>query len=184
MLTGDVHSENAKALGCDRDTAKTFLYAISYGAGVSKLASILGCTAPAAKKKIKSFWKTNVGIAELKESLEHEYEKKGYIQGLDGRPLYIRSRHKLLNTLIQNAATVVFKQWMVLCWLHEEEDMATQILAYHDELAWEIRSYRKETAIMKGEVFCKLAGDAGDDLEVQLPITAAFKVGKSYDEVH
>ena len=43
LLEGDIHTDNQKAVGLStRDEAKTFLYAICYGAGVAKLGQIVG----------------------------------------------------------------------------------------------------------------------------------------------
>ena len=59
-------------------------------------------------------WDYNVGLTKLKEDLERTYRAKGYITGLDGRKLFIRQEYKLLNSLFQSAAALVFKKWMVL----------------------------------------------------------------------
>ena len=43
VLKGDIHTDNQKALGLpSRELAKTFLYAILYGAGVQRLGEIVG----------------------------------------------------------------------------------------------------------------------------------------------
>jgi len=40
--------------------------------------------------------------------------KKGWVTGLDGRKLHIRSEHSALNTLLQSAGAVVMKKALVL----------------------------------------------------------------------
>ena len=186
VLNGDVHSNNARALGCDRETAKTFYYAWLYGAGPGKLGAILGCSVPQAKKKITQFNKTNKGITTLIANLEYEYDAKGYITGLDGRELYIRHKHKLLNTLIQNAATTVFKQWMIECYKYNLSDVGVchQVLAYHDELGFEYYGYKKHLAETRGKSLGKLAQLAADHFKLKIPVSGESKVGHRYSEVH
>ena len=188
VLEGDIHTDNAKALGVSRDTAKTFLYAISYGAGNAKLSSILGCTTKVAKKKIESFWKENHGLRKLIDALQTEYMSKGYITGLDGRPLYIRGEHKLLNTLIQSAACVVFKHWMVRCWRltqnPEQPVVCRQVLAYHDELAWEYYSDNEESAEDMAQTLVLMAHETGVHLGLTVDIDADYSIGTRYSEVH
>ena len=47
-----------------------------------------------------------------------ESAKKGYLKGLDGRLLHVRSTHAALNTLLQSAGALVCKKWLVI--LEEE----------------------------------------------------------------
>ena len=181
-----VHMANARSLSCDKKTAKTFLYAISYGAGVGKLASILGCGVGRAKKLIAKFWKENQGLADLIAGLEAEYDRDKCITGLDGRKLFIRHRHKLMNTLIQNAAAIVFKKWMVECnhLLKSFGSSANQLVAYHDELAFELSGFTEDQADRLGKSLDKLLRGVGEAYDIDVPIASEWKVGGSYDKVH
>ena len=51
----------------------------------------------------------------LKRLIEDVQQKatKGYIKGLDGRQLKIRSAHKALNTLLQSSGALICKQWII-----------------------------------------------------------------------
>ena len=179
-----VHDANAKALGCDRETAKTFLYAISYGAGIGKLASILGCSNSRAKKLIGKFWDENAGLRFVIEALESEFDEKGFITGLDGRRLFVRHRHKLLNTLVQSAAAIIFKYWMTLCDKYTEDYRGVnQILAYHDELGWEIEG-DEPYAFAIGTELNKLLGPVRNHFGLNIPLASDIKTGSSYDQVH
>jgi len=114
--TNDFHSYNAMVWGTDRNTAKTTLYALLYGAGAGKLAGTLGRPKKQGAKIKQGFYKAHPGIEQLIKMLEDAYKRNGgYIKGIDGRPLYVRKVMALLNTLLQNAATIVFKKWMVKC---------------------------------------------------------------------
>ena len=76
----DIHSLNAAAInlpGCDRDTAKTFIYAFCLGAGLSKIAQIFGCIADLAKQARERFERRYQGLELLKNKTAVEDAKKG-----------------------------------------------------------------------------------------------------------
>lgn len=68
-----------------------------------------------AEKYIENFWEGNKGIKLLVDYLVQYYKKYGFIKGLDGRKIFIRAEYKLLNSLVQSAAAIVFKRWGVMC---------------------------------------------------------------------
>ena len=90
----------------------------------------------------------------------------------------------MLNTLIQNAATIIFKQWMINCYLAYRPTATEQVLAYHDELGWEVYSYAKYDAERMGQEYVEQARNAGRMFDLRVPVEADFKVGKRYNEVH
>lgn len=181
--TGDIHQHNANLIGSDRDTAKSFQYALFYGAGVSKLADIIGCSTSKAKKHLESFWKGNQGVYDLVKGLEEQYKHYGFIVGLDGRKLHIRHDYKLLNSLIQSAAGIVWKRWGVIA---NERLRATgldcpQVIAYHDEYEYDCDELEVPLAI---PIIKTAAVDAGRYYNLSVPITVDIKVGKNWAEVH
>ena len=98
--------------------------------------------------------------------------------------MFIRHRHKLFNTLIQNAATVVFKRWMVRCYTNLEKQNVAQVLAYHDELGFEAYVSKESQAIGWGESLADQARVTGELMKLNVPISAEARVGKRYNEVH
>lgn len=182
----DFHSYNAKVWGVDRDTAKTCLYALMYGAGAKKLAAILGRSENAGGKIKQEFYKAHPAIKELIDDLERAYETRGFIIGLDGRPLYIRSNHKLLNSLLQNAAAIIFKAWMVRCDEIRRAEGVTigihQIIAYHDELQFEVMTYHLATWWSK--IVCEAATEIGKEFKILVPIEAEAKIGHNWADCH
>lgn len=130
VLNGDVHWENAKALfGLPddtvrdekgnpkhkqmRDVAKTFIYAFLYGAGDAKLGSIIGKGAKAGAQLRARFLKKFPALARLIKAVQAA-AKKGWLKGLDGRKIPVRSEHAALNSLLQSAGAVICKRWMTL----------------------------------------------------------------------
>ena len=182
--TGDIHQYNADMLGVDRDpTAKAFQYAVFYGARAPKVAQIVGCSTKEAQKYLDKFWNGTRGVAKLIERLQAYYKKHGFIKGLDGRKLMIRAEYKLLNSLIQSAAAIVFKAWGVIAneRLREEGVRCDQIIAYHDEFDYRCHpeDVDKATQIIKESAIA-----AGELFNLNVPITVDVKVGMSWAEVH
>lgn len=184
VLTGDFHQYNADALGCDRDTAKTFLYAILYGAGAAKLSRILGCTVGKGKKLIEKFWNSNPALKALIKDLEKSYRYNGgYIHGLDGRRFYVREERNLLNSLLQGDSAIVFKNWGIK--VHKTNiSNCRQIIAYHDEYQFEITKDDKAYAEKVGDKICSIAKDVGIAFDLNVPIAADYSVGRTWSETH
>ena len=181
--TGDIHKHNAKLIGSDRDTAKSFQYALFYGAGVNKLATIVGCSPNKAQRLLKDFWEGNKGVYELVENLKLQYKQYGFIVGLDGRKITILHDYKLLNSLIQTGAGIIWKRWGVIA--NERLRAALlncpQIIAYHDEYEYECPEIEKDLAI---PIIKTAAVDSGKFYNLTVPITADVKVGTNWAEVH
>jgi hypothetical protein len=107
----DVHSVNAKKLGIDRSSAKSFSYAAIYGAQPKKLSKMLGVTEARGKQLFKEYWEAVPALKELKERIEAVWEKTGKksVPGLDGRLLNSRSKHSLINILFQSGGAITAK---------------------------------------------------------------------------
>tara|TARA_R110002074_G_scaffold349590_1_gene520164 strand:+ start:166 stop:1980 length:1815 start_codon:yes stop_codon:yes gene_type:complete len=110
----DIHTINKRALGIEsRDIAKTFFYAFIYGAGDSKLGTILGGGAARGKQARSEFLDGVTGLMELTTRVKQVYRRRGHLVGLDGRSLHIRSEHSALNTLLQSAGAVLMKKVLI-----------------------------------------------------------------------
>jgi hypothetical protein len=186
--TNDFHSFNAAVWGVDRDDAKTGLYALMYGCGEAKLASSLGKAKGSGGRLFAEFWSVNPALKRLTEELEAAYVSGRPIRGLDRRVLSIREKRMALNTLLQGAAAVVFKVWMALIdkWLRESGKIkwVRQVIAYHDELQFELYTDDPVKADIIGAKINELAGRAGELLKIRVPIEADYKVGKNWAETH
>lgn len=144
LLDGDIHTKNAEMLGVTRDIAKTFKYAVSYGAQPTKIADSIGCSLNKARRLFNAFWQSNTSLSALREDLAKTWNKRGgknggFIKGLDGRKLYGRSEHSLVNLLFQSAAAIIFKTatCYVINWIDKEGLDARQVLSMHDEYMFE-----------------------------------------------
>ena len=116
ILEGDIHTSNMKAFGLnDSSQAKVAIYALCYGGSDARLGAILGKGAAAGRAMRDSFFKAQTRrsqdcCADVKKTLQ----ERGYLIGLDGRKLHVRSEHGALNLLIQSAAALIAKKWLEL----------------------------------------------------------------------
>tara|TARA_R110002012_G_scaffold156209_3_gene317070 strand:+ start:745 stop:2475 length:1731 start_codon:yes stop_codon:yes gene_type:complete len=173
----DAHSVNMRAAGLgDRATAKTFIYALLYGAGDGKIAEIAGLPRAKDGKALKErFLRATPALGSLKSRVEAA-AARGYLIGLDGRRIAVRSQHAALNTLLQGAGAVVMKRSN--CLLRDSlgaegvwQQGVYQVLSVHDEIQAEVRDdlvpmYREHAEaamVAAGEYYnlrCPLSGDS------------------------
>lgn len=144
VINGDQHQRNADILGCTRNQAKTFLYSFMFGAGDAKLGeAITGKpNAEAGSKARKKFSKAVVGIEELKQNIESAWTRrknqqgKGWIFGLDGRPVFAPADYQCLNYLLQCAEGVTCKA-AVVWFMEEAKKLGLKVkprIMMHDEM--------------------------------------------------
>ena len=87
IINGDIHTANQKLAGLEsRNQAKTFIYALLYGAGDEKLGSVAGGGRSVGSRLRQSFFDNLPAFAALKNRVARASEE-GYIKGLDGRKL-------------------------------------------------------------------------------------------------
>lgn len=183
VINGDVHSKNQLAAGLQtRPQAKTFIYAFLYGAGPAKIGSIVGGNADAGKRLIATFLKNTPALKMLKEKVA-KYAEKGFVPGLDGRKLWIRSEHAALNTLLQGAGAICMKQGLIH--LHDSlkklKIPAKFVANVHDE--WQIEC-PSELSDKVGRLAVDAIEQAGVTLGLRCPLTGEYKVGNNWKETH
>ena len=183
ILTGDIHTANQLASGLEtRDQAKTFIYAFLYGAGDAKIGSIVGGTRQDGKRLKDKFLRNTPSLGRLRERVGMA-AGRGYVYGLDGRRVYVRSEHAALNTLLQSAGAIVMKK--ALCLLNEYAILwgidYNFIGNIHDEIQTEVR---EEKAQVFGGLATSCVEAAGLHFKLNCPLAGDFKVGDSWADTH
>jgi len=184
VVSGDIHTANQTAAGLQtRNQAKTFIYAFLYGAGSSKIGSIVGGSAKEGQKLIDSFLRNTPKLKALREKVARIYAQKGWLPGLDGRKLLVRAEHSALNTLLQGAGAIVMKQAVVI--LHKQLRKSKiefkMVANVHDEWQIEVEESRAEEVGIMGTEAIK---EAGIVLNMRCPLDGEYKVGNSWKETH
>ena len=183
ILNGDVHTANQKMAGLqNRDQAKTFIYALMYGAGAAKIGLIVGGDYKTGENLISKFMSNMPKFNLLKKKLT-EASESGMIRGLDGRLLHIRSEHASLNTLIQGSGAVICKQWLVqmIDKIQESGVDAKLVASVHDEYQFEVANDDTEKF---GEITNTAIKEVQDIYDLKCPLDSEFKIGKNWAETH
>ena len=188
ILSGDIHTANQTAAGLPtRDQAKTFIYALLYGAGDAKIGHVIGKGAGAGRKLRQSFMESLPAFDRLISTVSAKADRDGFVRGLEGRKLFIRSSHAALNTLLQGAGAVIMKQAMVnfhaLCSDHglTHGQHYRQVLFVHDEFQCEALPEHVDRV---GEFMVQGIKDVTQDFSLRCPLDGEYKVGDNWAETH
>ncbi|RVM00647.1 DNA polymerase [Sinorhizobium meliloti] len=192
-LGTDMHTMNAKALGCDRDTAKTWFYAFIYGSGDFNLGCILGVKGTkqqitnAGKLSRAKFLKALPALNKLVSAVKAKCKTQGWIKGLDGRVLTVRSEHSALNTLLQSAGAIQMKRALVILDNQLQEMGLIPGVHYefvgniHDE--WQIE-VDEDKATLVGKTAANAIRLAGEYYQFRCPLAGNYDVGNNWNETH
>ena len=183
IINGDIHTTNKNFAGLkSRDQAKTFIYALVYGAGDEKIGSIIKGSRAEGKRLRERFLSSLPTYRTLKERVDRA-ASKNYLKGLDGRKLYIRNKHAALNTLLQGAGAILMKKALV------DLDSVLKLNAIdyrfvaniHDE--WQIE-VKESQADFVGETAVKSIIEAGEHFNLRCPMDGEYKVGGNWSDTH
>ena len=183
IVEGDIHTKNQLAAGLEtRAQAKTFIYALLYGAGPAKIGKIVGGSAKDGQELISTFLRNTPALKSLREKVERLSEQ-GTLPGLDGRKLQVRSAHAALNTLLQSAGAIVMKQGLVLLSkkIQEQKLNANFVANVHDE--WQIEC-SQDDADAVGKLAVSSIKEAGEVLGLRCPLDGEYKKGTTWAQTH
>lgn len=185
LIEGDIHTKNSEIFQCTRSLAKNGKYALTYGCAPAKLASTLGKPSNKAEELYNAYWEGNPGLKELKEKVEDVYNKYGYILAIDGRPLTIRYKHALINTLFQSGGSIIMKKALILLAKKLEKVYTKKeyliIGNFHDEIQIECNP---EIANEIGRLGVESIKEAGEFFNTNVPFTGEYKSGCNWSFTH
>lgn len=199
----DIHTYNAKLFGIydgqgeitksTRDLSKRLIYALLYGAGAKKVGSVIDIAAgeqkqyETGKKTIDTFYENLPAIKKLKDKIDARINDRGYLLGIDGRHLQIRSRHSALNQLLQSTGAVLMKK--ATCIYYNDLEAAGLRFGedygfcanVHDEYQVATKPENVEF-VMKTSI--EAIEKAGRFFNLLCPFTGESRVGKNWKETH
>jgi DNA polymerase I-like protein with 3'-5' exonuclease and polymerase domains len=184
VLSGDVHTLNQKAAGLEtRDQAKVFIYALVYGAGDEKIGKIIGGDRAKGRAIRNRFLSKVPALKRLKDDIERAVDQRGFLVGLDGRKLKVRSKHSALNTLLQSAGAILVKQATVLAWraFNKAKIEAHQVAHVHDEIQFIVK---EDNAEQIGQLTVEAIRKAGQVFKFRCPLDGEYRVGRNWAETH
>lgn len=164
--------------------------AFIYGAGDAKLGDIVeGGELEGAALRAR-FLRENPKLNQLITKAKRAARERGYLLGLDGRRIWLRRdergrvlEHKALNTLLQCAGAVVMKKSMTLLdqWAKQEGLVYKKVIDMHDEgqaEVWCPHSSRYAELAVNSVV------EAGKHFELNVPLAAEAKIGRTWADTH
>ena len=183
ILNGDIHTANQELARLEsRDTAKTFIYALMYGAGDEKLGKVVGGSTADGKRARQYFFDNKPSFKSLRDRVQRASAKK-YLKGLDGRKLYVRNQHSALNTLLQGAGAIVMKKALVIL----DDVLKLNNIEYkfvaniHDE--WQIEVKESQADFVGGLAVDSIV-KAGEYFNLRCPLDGEYKTGVNWSETH
>ena len=183
ILNGDVHTANKELAKLEsRDKAKTFIYALMYGAGDEKLGKVVGGSTADGKRARQYFFDNKPTFKALRDRVQRASAKK-YLKGLDGRKLYVRNQHSALNTLLQGAGAIVMKKALVTLDLKLRLNSIDYkfVANIHDE--WQIE-VKENQADFAGRLAVDSIIKAGEHFKLRCPLDGEYKTGVNWSETH
>ena len=199
----DIHTHNAKLFGIydgqaeiakkTRDLSKRLIYALLYGAGQKKVGSVMDIKLSEqkqmdlGKKTIDTFYKNLPAIKQLKDKIDERITTRGYLTGIDGRHLQIRSRHSALNQLLQSTGAISVKK--ATCILYDDLYKAGLrwgchygfVAHVHDEIQALVKP--QHVSVYK-DLAIKCFEKSGEYFKLLCPLTGEAKEGKNWMETH
>jgi DNA polymerase I-like protein with 3'-5' exonuclease and polymerase domains len=183
IINGDIHTANQIAAGLPtRDKAKTFIYAFLYGAGDAKIGTIVDGTKRDGARLKADFLRNTPALGALRDRVTGA-AGRGYLLGLDGRKLFIRSEHAALNTLLQSAGAIIMKKALQIL----DEYATIWGIDYkfvgniHDEIQAQVKSDQSESF---GRLAVASIEAAGKHFGMRCPLSGEFRLGRDWSETH
>ena len=199
----DIHTYNAKLFGiydgvgeiskATRDLSKRLIYCILYGGGAKKTGSIIAPDGSEdsqykqGKKTIDTFYSNLPAIKKLKDLIEERITQRGYLTGIDGRRLQIRSKHSALNQLLQSTGAIAVKKATTILY----DDLTNKGLVFAKDWGFVAHVHDEYQSLVKPQyvdLYKQLAIDSfrksGEYFQLKCPLTGEARVGKNWKETH
>jgi DNA polymerase I-like protein with 3'-5' exonuclease and polymerase domains len=202
----DMHSRNRDSVGLvERETAKTWFYAFIYGAADFKLGTIVmsewneakllkfyKAFPPGQKRRSKIVAIGKRSRSRLLSSLPafdqllevvHKAADRGFLKGLDGRRMPVRSKHSALNFICQGAGALVMKRALILMFdeYRAQGLDVLPLLNVHDEVQ---NSCNEKDAHNVGRIAAQSIADAGESFGLRCPLAGNYDIGMSWKDTH
>lgn len=181
VIEGDPHQYNADVAGVSRPRAKTLLYAIQYGAQAGKVASIIGGTKKEGAALREQFLE-RLGLKGVMDDAINE-QKVGRVWLVDGSGVVCPSPHSALNYKLQGGGARVMAQAAIFldCHVRRSGLDSLKVGDVHDEWIFDVHP---DDAEEHRRLSLKALNEAGEELNMRVPIDGNSLIGHSWAVVH
>ena len=187
LLNDDIHQVNADKIGISRRAVKTVTYAFLYGASTTKIG--LSYDPQLTKQQAKSkgeeirqaYLDAIPGLESLVEAVKRKAKEDASIRSIDGRHISVDSPHKALNFLLQSAAGVLAKRWLLITHDRLQGIEHERYAFVHDEQAL---GCPPDVADEVASICTTSAAMAGDYYKLRIRIDADAQIGDNWAQVH
>lgn len=193
-----------KRLEVIRDFWKSPRYALSYGSGIPGIIDTIGLTAPKGCTKrcwncpkpryntcegarvFNGFWDSNTALKGFREAITKYWKTtrgKKYIKGIDGRKIWVRSEHSIVNTYFQSSGSITVKVAMLFMdkWCRQRGLKSQQVMDFHDEYSYEV--YKGEEDIIM-ELAARSFIKASEYLKLRVVVTGTPEIADNWQQIH
>lgn len=146
------------------------------------------CALIAKGSRVKKKFESGIeGLTALKVQITNIAKKQKWVEGLDGRKIYVRKEHAALNAQLQSDGAIICKLWMVLTHRNLKEQGLVpgvdfkQVAWVHDELQIE---HKAGLGPAIGKASHEAIEQAGRLLKVLCPLASEHKTGRTWAETH
>ena len=184
IINGDIHSTNQALAGLElRSQAKTFIYALIYGAGDAKIGRVVGGNSKAGASLRERFIRNLPSLGNLTESVKQRAHKNKYLKALDGRTIHIREVYSSLNSLLQGGGAIVMKTALVLLdnKIKQHRLDAKFVANIHDEWQLEVHALHADHV---GRLGVEALAETATALNMFCPLDGEYKIGDNWSETH
>ena len=187
LLNDDIHQFNADKIGISRRAVKTVTYAFLYGAspvriGLSYDPQLSKQQAKSKGEEIrKAYLDAIPGLESFVEAVKRKAQENGSIRSIDGRTILVDSPHKALNFLLQSAAGVLAKRWLLITHDRLQGIKHERYAFVHDEQAL---GCPPDVADQVASICTTSASMAGNYYKLRIRIDADAQIGDNWAQVH
>jgi DNA polymerase-1 len=181
-----------EVLNDQRRIAKVINFGLIYGMSSFGLASNLGITRDAAKLYIDRYFARYPGVARYMDDTRASAKKKGYVETVFGRRLWLpeinggngprrqAAERAAINAPMQGTAADLIKLSMIAVqkWLDDSRIGTRMIMQVHDELVLEVPD--DELPVVRQKLPDLMCGVAA----LKVPLVAEVGVGANWEEAH
>lgn len=181
VINGDPHQYNADLAGVSRPRAKTLLYAIQYGAQAGKVAHIIEGTREEGAAMREQFL-ARLGIKGVMEDAIREQER-GRVWLVDGSGVVCPSPHAALNYKLQGGGARVMALGAIFLEGHIRRHGLDSLKVgdIHDEWQYDVAP---DDAREHARLSVQAIREAGEELNLNLPLDGTAKEGRTWAETH